>query len=56
MRAIEQAESWEAQKEWLEAEAAEVGVPHKLSRLELLTLLDLGPVERVQYRRRAAHT
>ncbi|WP_423382124.1 hypothetical protein [Burkholderia sp. LMG 32019] len=48
-RRARETESWEAQKERLEAEAADAGVPHKLSRLELLVLLDLGPVERAQY-------
>lgn len=48
-RRARETESWEAQKERLEAEAADAGVPLRLSRLELLVLLDLGPTERAQY-------
>lgn len=48
-RHARETESWEAQKARLEAEAADAGVPLRLSRLELLVLLDLGPTERAQY-------
>lgn len=48
-RQARETESWEAQKARLEAEAADAGVPLRLSRLELLVLLDLGPTERAQY-------
>jgi hypothetical protein len=48
-RHAREVESWEAQKTRLEAEAAEAGLTIRLSRLELLVLLDLGPTERAQY-------
>lgn len=49
-------ESCEAQKARLEAEVAEAGVPLRLSRLELLVLLEPGPTERTQYwRQRRLH-
>ncbi|RQR65560.1 superinfection immunity protein [Burkholderia sp. Bp9125] len=56
-RHAREVESWEAQKARLEAEAADAGLTIRLSRLELLVLLDLGPTERAQYwrqRRRLA--
>ncbi|WP_164714666.1 superinfection immunity protein [Burkholderia ambifaria] len=48
-RHAREVESWEAQKARLEAEAADAGLTLRLSRLELLVLLDLGPTERAQY-------